>query len=219
MLCTDPDVAGRLRDFRLPLWSRRAIFRWRKDGTLKPTLLVVGFGRFLTVVDNPASRLARALDGRTLGSLRVVGREIPVLYEEGPALTLRWMREYAPAAVLGIGVASGRAVPMIEQQGVRQADPELEDAGGHRLGTLDPDGPETVRSTADVAALAQAIGAQISDDAGRYVCNAWLYRVVRGGGSTPVAFLHVPSEGMPLEQLAEGLTEVWGGSRRRGHDG
>lgn len=177
---------------------------------MKPTLLVVGFGPFLTVVDNPASRLARALDGRILGSLQVVGREIPVLYEEGPALTLQWMQEYRPSAVLGIGVAVGRRQPMVEQQGFRRTDPYLEDAGGHRLADLDPEGPEKVQSTADVPLLARAIGAEISEDAGKYVCNAWLYRVVRRGGSVPVAFLHVPAEGMPLEQLAGGLAEAWG---------
>lgn len=175
------------------------------------TLLVVGFGPFLSVTDNPSARLALALDGRVLGNRRVIGREIPVSYDEAPAETIRLIEQYHPVAVLGIGVASGRVAPMIEQVGVRQANPVLEDNGGIKLVDLDPEGPVSVRSTAEVEALARAIGAQLSEDAGRYVCNAWLYRMVRAvGGRMPVAFLHVPSEGMPVEQLAEGLKTVWG---------
>ena len=178
---------------------------------VEPTLLVVGFGAFSTVVDNPASRLACALDGRLLGTRRVIGREIPVRYDEGPAETLRLIERYRPLAVLGIGVAVGRAGPMLERLGVRHANPSLEDSAGLRVADLEPEGPEVVHSTAAVQEMAAAMGVQLSEDAGRYVCNAWLYRVVRAVGSVmPVAFLHVPEGGMPEEQLAQALIAVWG---------
>ena len=174
-------------------------------------MLLVGFGPFSTVVRNPAAQLALSLDGRRLGKVRVVGREIPVEYDGGPAETMRLIREIEPLAVSGMGVAVGRTVPMLERVGVRWADPHLQDNAGMKLGDLEPEGPETVHSTAAIRELAAAMGAEISEDAGRYVCNAWLYRMVRAiGARLPVTFLHVPAEGMPAENLARALVTVWG---------
>ena len=49
----------------------------------------------------------------------------------------------------------------------------------------------------------------LSDDAGPYVCNAWLYGVLGGLAATgrpiPAAFLHVTAEGMDPDRLAAAL--------------
>jgi pyrrolidone-carboxylate peptidase len=69
-------------------------------------------------------------------------------------------------------------------------------------------GPAEVRATLDVEALAEALGAGVSDDAGAYVCNAWLYAVTRGLPGVPVGFVHVPDQGMPEDQLLAGLARL-----------
>ena len=69
------------------------------------------------------------------------------------------------------------------------------------------EGPDKVYSAWDVEAFASLLGGQRSDDAGDYVCNAWLYGVQRQL-SVPVGFLHVPERGLDPGRLTEAL-KVW----------
>ena len=52
-------------------------------------------------------------------------------------------------------------------------------------------GPVRRRATVDVPALADVLGGEVSEDAGTYVCNAWLYGVL-GACPCPATFVHVP---------------------------
>jgi pyrrolidone-carboxylate peptidase len=58
-----------------------------------------------------------------------------------------------------------------------------------------------------VTRLAEALGATCSDDAGGYVCNAWLHRVA-STLAVPVGFVHVPAEGLPPDRLLHGLSAL-----------
>jgi pyroglutamyl-peptidase len=165
-------------------------------------ILVTGFGPFLDVADNPAARLAREVEGLRDAGLDVVGRELPVSYARAPELTARWAREVAADFVLGIGVARGRKEPQVERVARRAADASLADVDGVRLRELASDGPEQI-VCADAESVARALGVALSDDAGAYVCNAWLYAVLRAG--LRAAFLHVPPRGIAAGRLAEGL--------------
>lgn len=173
------------------------------------TILVAGFGPFLEVTDNPAARLAAGVDGSVLrgddGPIRVVGRTMPVSYAEAPLRCARWREELDAVAVLGVGVARGRAEAQVERRGLRRVDPIHADVDGVCLADLDPDGPDAVAASGPVEALAAALGISLSDDAGAYVCNAWLYRTVRLLPGVPVAFLHVPPDGMAPERLIRAL--------------
>ena len=182
-------------------------------GTASDTpLLIVGFGPFGAIADNPAARLARALDGQLAGGRPCVGREIPVRYREGIVETLALAAQLRPAAVIGIGVAANRPLPWVESVGVRLGDPAILDEAGEGVADLEPGGPARVEATAPVGRLAAALGIGVSVDAGRYVCNAWLYRVVRAiGVGVPVIFLHIPLAGMAPERALAGLAAVWGG--------
>ena len=167
-------------------------------------ILVVGFGPFTGIVENPAAALARSVDGLRGPGLEVVGRELPVSYARAPSLTREWAAEVAADLVLGIGVASGRRQAEVESHGRRRAGDERPDADGERLAELTPDGPDQIPSPA-AEALARALQLGTSSDAGRYVCNAWLYLTLRNG--LPAAFLHVPSSGFEAWRLAAGLIE------------
>ncbi len=165
--------------------------------------LVLGFGAFGAVVDNPSSRLAGQLSDRVVGrgGHRLVGGEMPVVYSAVPSFSMEVIARVQPVFTLGIGVAMGRPAPLVERIGRNHANPDVEDNAG--LGLADFGTGPTERRSTEADALAEALGVGVSDDAGSYVCNAWLYRML--GTGQRVAFLHVPGEGMPADALAEGL--------------
>lgn len=159
------------------------------------TVAVLGFGPFLEVRDNPASRLARAVDGRA----GIVGREMPVSYRRSVAMA----EECRADLIVGIGVARGRTEAAVERTAVRGwSESDLDGNLG------DIDGPEERRSPL-AEAFAAALGVPVSDDAGRYVCNGWLYRCL--GLGLPVVFLHIPPDGFSAERLVDAI-----GRSRRG---
>jgi pyroglutamyl-peptidase len=174
-------------------------------------VLVLGFGPFGGVTDNPARRLALALDGRPLGSGRgrVVGREMPVAYDRCARVTMEAAKELAPAFVLGVGVAPTRSRAEVEAVARNVGDPTWADVDGITI-TAHGEGPPVLRA-ADAAPLAEALGVGLSDDAGAYVCNGWLYRALRAG--LPAGFLHVPLDGLAPEPVLAGLGRFMGGDR------
>jgi pyroglutamyl-peptidase len=170
-------------------------------------VLVVGFGPFLDVVDNPASRLARAVDGHVEPGLRVVGRTIPVSWRRAPVETLAQLRETGATELVGVGVARGRSTVALERTARPWSDPALLD--------VDDEPPENAiagarcRVVSDWAArLGEALGADVSDDAGRYLCNWWLYTMLSELPTFPLAFLHIPPDGMEPGRLLAGLSRV-----------
>ena len=175
-------------------------------------LLVVGFGAFLDVVDNPAATLARALDGAVVdgpaGPVVVVGRVIPVTWRGCVADTVRHAEQVGAAVVLGVGVARTRSRLNVERAATRRVGLGVADAAGVCLEDLDPTGPEVRHATIPTAAFAAALGADLSDDAGAYVCNAWLYQSLAVFG-VPVGFLHLPRLGVDAERVRRALPWLW----------
>ena len=67
----------------------------------------------------------------------------------------------------------------------------------------------TRKSSIDLAAVARKAGVNVSDDAGRFVCN-YLYFCSLANG-VPCVFIHVPPlERLPLEAQVETLARVRG---------
>lgn len=164
-------------------------------------VLVTGFGPFPGVPRNPSVDVVRALQGRRVGDVDIVAREIPVSWSEGPDLAVATAREIGASLVIGVGVAESRDAVTVERQG-RRAWSQIPDARGATCAGLE--GPEIVPATLDVERLAGALRAGVSDDAGAYVCNAWLYRVAQAL-DVPVGFVHIPAEGIDPELLVEGV--------------
>jgi pyroglutamyl-peptidase len=164
-------------------------------------VLVTGFGAFPGVPRNPSGDLARAVDGADLEGVRVVGRVLEVSYSRGPREAISLARSLEAAIVIGTGVASKRSHVDVERRAVRAASGPADVDGRKRSGLR---GPSIVEATIDVDRLAHALAANVSDDAGRYVCNAWLYRVTRGCAA-PVGFVHVPPAGLDPALLLAGL--------------
>lgn len=172
-------------------------------------VLVTGFGPFLDVSDNPSAKLAREIDGRRVAGETIVSHVLPVSFDRGPDEVLRLMRVLGePKLVLGLGVARSRPRVNVERVGRRACVP-TPDVDGVVLEHLG-DGPDEVRATIDVQKLAKALKADLSDDAGGYVCNAWLYRVTRGLPGVPVGFVHVPPSGLEPARLLAGIAALLG---------
>ncbi len=169
-------------------------------------ILVTGFGPFPGVAENASGRVARAVDGARIGGASIVGIELPVAYDEGPRRAVAAARALGAALVLGLGVAPGRAGLWVEREAHLVREGRKDVVGATDTGLQ---GAPVVRASLDVDRLARALGARLSDDAGAYVCNAWLYRVT-SALEVPVGFLHVPLEGVAPHTLLGGLRALVG---------
>jgi len=172
-------------------------------------ILVTGFGSFPGVPHNPSLDIIAAVEGRRVGDAQLVTRAIPVSWVDGPDVTVAAARELGAQLVIGIGVAAQREGVTVELRG-RRAWSQAPDADGAKCPGLD--GPDLVPATLDVERFATALGATLSDDAGDYVCNAWLYRVAQAL-EVPVGFVHVPADGMDPDRLVEGVRALLEASR------
>ncbi|TNE84258.1 MAG: hypothetical protein EP330_30090 [Deltaproteobacteria bacterium] len=165
--------------------------------------MITGFGPFLSVADNPSARLVRALDGVRAGPWRVVGRVLEVSYAGGPAEALRQAELVGAALIVGFGVSRTGGL-RVERTG-RARLGTTPDVRGERPARLE--GPDEVRATADAAALATALACRVSDDAGAYVCNAWLHQVA-WRSAVPAVFVHIPPEGVSPQRVRDALAAL-----------
>ncbi len=153
-------------------------------------ILVTGFGPFLNVTDNPSAALARALDGRSAAGHTLRAAVLPVHWSDGPRDALRAARAVHADLVIGLGVARGRRGLWIERTAVPHREgPDVEGVEGATL----PAWTGTRHATIDPELLARHLEARVSDDAGRYLCNAWLYEVPHALG-VPGVFIHLGEE-------------------------
>lgn len=173
-------------------------------------LLLTGFGPFLDVEDNPSGALARALDGTMLrtarGAVQVCSRVLAVRYDTAAAETLLAARQLDAIGILGMGVARGATEPRVERTGRAHCDGVTRDAAGQTRTAL---GFVPELQTPWAEPLATALGAALSDNAGAYVCNAWLYGVLAGlqppARPLPATFLHVTADGLEPDRLSAAL--------------
>lgn len=170
-------------------------------------ILVTGFGPFLDIRRNPSGDLAQRVDGLRLRGETVLGELLPVSYVRSTATTVALARKHRPRLVLGIGVAAARAEPWVEARGVPVSESTPDIDGDRGLSILR--GVSEQHATLDVEGLAAALGCGVSRDAGRYVCNGWLYRVAQDLPDLPVGFLHIPTSGLSPRLLAQGLAALF----------
>lgn len=177
-------------------------------------LLVTGFGPFPGVPRNPSAELATRL-AQSARLRRVLGRapELLMLAVSYAAIPEQLAPALAsgPDAILMVGVARRARTIRVEHRARNRASRLYPDASGrtHTL-TLDPLGPARRQSPVAphiaVGLRRAGISAQVSRDAGRYLCNASYYRVLAEG--RPALFLHIP----PLPHRAskrQRLLEEW----------
>ena len=166
-------------------------------------LLITGFAPFGGNGINPAWQAVQALP-ETVGGWELVKREVPVTFRGAPQTLYAALDETEPDAVLMIGLAAGRDGITPERQAVNEMTARIPDNGGDQPQNepVVPGGPEVLFSTLPVEDMTEAIldagiPAQLSDSAGRFVCNTLLYSALYQLEQTedpvPAAFIHVPA--------------------------
>jgi pyroglutamyl-peptidase len=171
-------------------------------------ILVSGFEPFGGSASNPSGDLAK-LAGSWASDVgaEVCGVVLPVTFAGAwPALLLA-ISDFAPDAVLAMGLAIGRAELSLERIGINLADSADADNSGQAPSDqpLVPGAPDGLFATLPLRAILAAIKATgapagLSLSAGTYVCNAVLYRLLLHGRESRIrgGFLHLP----PTPELA-----------------
>jgi pyroglutamyl-peptidase len=167
------------------------------------TILITGFGPFGTLGDNPSAAIAARLDGTVVEGRRLVGCVLPVAIEPLASRLETLVERLQPAAVLQFGVAETSDRLRLERRAVNQAAFSIPDIAGvtWRDRALVEGGPAQLATTLPLGAIADAwriggLAYALSDDAGRYVCNAAFYFTLmlaqRARPTFPAGFIHVP---------------------------
>lgn len=182
------------------------------------TILLTGFGPFGDHGRNISEEAVRRLDGVEVPGgfvLKTLG--LPVQFERAVTALEEALEAERPVAVLSFGIheepgfrielsaknerhyarklADGQVVLRPDVDGNVVQDARVEDGA-----------PAMVFSTLPVAAIKQAfdeagLAAELSEDAGRYLCNAIFYWVTRR--VTPAGFIHVPAAPERLDDVVE----------------
>jgi pyroglutamyl-peptidase len=159
-------------------------------------ILVTGFEPWGEHEVNPSQLLAERLGGVVL----------PVSYARATEALRAAIDERDPALVIAFGLAETRRTISVERyaHNLDEASTTDNDAANGSGAEIDPAGPLALRSTLPVDAIVAAltgegIPAEVSRDAGGFLCNHVFYRLLqlRGGG-----FVHVPPlDVLPLDTL------------------
>jgi pyroglutamyl-peptidase len=147
---------------------------------------------------NPSAELARRVAAsprwRRLG-IDAQSLILPTTYAALNQVLEPALRREAPHAVLMIGVAGRTRHIRIEGRAANRASLMPDDAGRRPHGPTLAKGPASRRlrlSLVPLRALLRRHGipCRISQDAGRYLCNAAYYQAL--AGPPPVLFIHIP---------------------------
>lgn len=170
------------------------------------TALVTGFGPFPGAPINPSAALVRAL-GRmrrpALSSARVITHIFPTSYSAVAHDLPELIRRHDPDIVLMFGLASRAKTLRVESQGINARSRLHPDVSRKTFAEtpLISKGPASLKAAAPLPVLVAAaksagINTNVSQSAGRYICNAALYTCLdlrRTNGRPPlVAFIHIP---------------------------
>lgn len=186
------------------------------------TILITGFGPFPGHPQNASGLLAGLVAEearRRIAGYDIRAEVLPVEWQAGPARLGELVRETRPAVAVHFGVSNRTRGFAIEQRAINHASGSCDAAGVKRDPcALAEDGPTELASTLPVALILYrlrrlGIPAKLSRDAGRYLCNAILYRSLAEAKSCASSgvvsrrgFVHLPADlvGNGHDDLAPG---------------
>lgn len=166
-------------------------------------ILVTGFAPFGPYAVNPSAELAKAVDGRRVGSCAVRSLVLPVHHAEACLRLAPVLAEGDLRAILHLGLAAGRTRVALERVALNVLDYRLPDAEGYQPHDQPcvADGPAAYWSRLPLDAILEALTARgipayVSDTAGTYLCNQVLYwtlhELARRGSPARAGLIHVP---------------------------
>jgi len=165
-------------------------------------ILVTGFGPFPGVLLNPTQRLALQLHGKQLGCVDVVAEAWPTTLAGLQLRRRSALLWWQPDLVVHLGVHGNACSIHLERTAHNAVDFRVADAAGHQPppGLLLAGGPNQWQTTLPIQELMQALlaaglPAQISDDPGRYLCNATYAMSLADHNGPAALFVHVPMPG------------------------
>lgn len=192
--------------------------------TRRRPVLVTGFEPFGGDGINPSGEVARALHGRTIAGVPVVGAVLPCVFETSITALHEALDAHRPQLVLALGLAAGREGFTPERVAINLIDARIPD----NAGAQPIDRPVVVRGRAAhfstlpvkaiVAALhAAGLPASVSHSAGTFVCNHVFYALqhaLRRQHGVRSGFMHLcclPEQAtagqpsLPLAELVDGV--------------
>ena len=179
-------------------------------------LLLTGFGPFPGAPENPTAQMVQSLAALQLDGAELATRVLPVIWHEAEARMAALIHETKPDAILHLGLATKRSTIGVETRARNECTRLHPDADNmlRASGTIDPQGPGLRHARVDTVSLvdilrSSGLDAEISDDAGDYICNHTLYLSL--GSHVPrVGFIHLPNpnEQMTLSAMQIGIENV-----------
>lgn len=161
-------------------------------------ILLTGFEPFGGEQINPSWEAMDALP-LILADMHIAKLRLPVSFRRAPLMAIEAIHREEPDAVICLGQAGGRACVSIERIAVNLANAKNPDADGFKPVNrpIIAGGPDSLRSTLPTERLAEAvkncgIPCELSDSAGRYVCNTLLYSLLHHFPALPIGFIHLP---------------------------
>lgn len=159
-------------------------------------ILLTAFEPFGGDSENASLATMRLLEAGWRGPTELRCVVLPVTFEQ--SAFARAVEEHEPEMVVALGEAGKREAISVERWGVNEQTARIPDNAG-----ATPQGAEIVEegdarraATLDPERIVQAMrsdgwAAEVSDDAGRFVCNTVAYLAY--GLDVPAVFIHVPA--------------------------
>lgn len=168
-------------------------------------IVLTGFGPFPGVPFNASAALVAhmAEEARRIPGIELATAILPVDWSTARVDSRRLIEASQPHAILHFGVSTTATGFEIETRAFNSASTKVDQVGGNSLAEyLRREGPPELLTNFPVEALAQALNldgvpATVSDDAGRYLCNAVYYETLHICAMRPnppiAVFIHLPA--------------------------
>lgn len=160
-------------------------------------ILVTGFEPFGNDDFNASGAVVSALPANLAGR-RLTTAILPVSFARSGEALSALLAEHRPDALICVGEAGGRATITPEARAANEDDARIPDNDGAqpRAAAITDGGSETLHPGLDARRITELLAAagfaaQVSQDAGRFVCNHVAYLAY--AQPVPALFIHVPA--------------------------
>ena len=177
-------------------------------------IVLTGFGPFPGVQTNPTATLAQDFHDQQIGTSTVIGQHLEVDFETIEGQIQEVFLRHSPKAIVLLGVAVQRSLIGLEGQAYNCREGQRPDATGRSFerdeslrGEMAIEAPlaSDVHRVPLLQALLKAdFPSELSDDPGRYLCNASFFHALSEASlRSPIPrclFVHLPQVGNPMGQ-------------------